>query len=313
MARRSLLSLLATSAFAAAMAQAQTPVPSPIPSDSNQGNAQENTRVLTQPAKPVIIKGKRASELSEQELLDFLQSKIKVISQEDGEVVMLKVAPGYVLTLTYDELPLDAFAGDPQLASFTKVGKTIVITAKERAGDTNFKVLFSGGIIREYQIFIAPNFATADNSLRIVRAIAPPLTSQKESAISWTSASGDLNIAALTKVVNNYDALVQERALDPRRVRRQEVFRRGSTGSFLYYYTFSFPNKSAAVSFSYRNRTERIIQPSRIRLQIGDIRFVPDLVVPEKRVLQPGETSYGYVFFKNPAFTLDQEFELVIN
>ena len=79
-------------------ALAQEVVP-PAISDATPGT--NGTPIISEPAKPVMINGKPASELTEQQMLDFLQEKIKTITQEDGELLPLRVAPGYALKLLY--------------------------------------------------------------------------------------------------------------------------------------------------------------------------------------------------------------------
>jgi len=302
--------------------RAQSPVPPPLPQNGENRPAEPNTllpnngnspHIVYEPAKPVIINGKPASELTEREMHEFLQNKIKVISQEDGEVKELFVAPGYVLTITYEEPPVDGFIGDGQLATYKVVGKTMVINARERAGDTNFKVLFSGGVLREYHIFITPTFAKADSTYRVLAAQSGSLTADGGQATSFMTKGGQINIANVNRVIKNYDALVQEHALDAARVRRSDVWRRSPDGAFLYFYDIDFPNRSEAIQFNFRNRTQAAIDPSRIRLQIGDIRYTPDYISAQKTAVAPGAAVDGFVFFKDPPFSLDQPFELVLN
>jgi hypothetical protein len=133
--------------------------------------------IISEPAKPVMINGKPASELTEQQMMDFLQSKIKTITQEDGELLPLRVAPGYALKIMFQEPIMDAVPGDPALCTLTKVGSRILVfNAKQRAGDTNLSVFFAGGVVRQYHIFIEANFSTADDFFRVLAATEVPET-----------------------------------------------------------------------------------------------------------------------------------------
>jgi hypothetical protein len=296
---------------------AQEVVP-PAMSDATPG-ANGTQPIISEPAKPVMIDGKPASELTEQQMLDFLQSKIKTITQEDGELLPLRVAPGYALKLMYQEPIMDAVPGDPALCTLTKVGSRILVfNAKQRAGDTNLSVFFAGGVVRQYHIFIEANFSTADDFFRVLAATEVPETgvggpSGASSASMFLDASGEVNGSNLTNLINNYDALVSERSVDTNRIRRREVFRRGSGNAWTYYYVFDFANGSAAVSFRYRNpgRMEAVFTPGRVRIQIGAMIFTPDFAAVDKEYIGQGQSAIGYVFFKKPAFSLNQPFDLV--
>jgi hypothetical protein len=296
---------------------AQEVVP-PAISDPTPGTSGTQP-IISEPAKPVMIDGKPASELSEQQMMDFLQGKIKTITQEDGELLPLRVAPGYALKLMYQEPIMDAVPGDPALCTLTKIGsKILVFNAKQRAGDTNLSVFFAGGIVRQYHIFIEANFSTADDFFRVLAATEVPETSV--GAVSGASSSsmfldtaGEVNGSNLTNLINNYDALLSERSVDTNRIRRREVFRRGSGTAWTYYYVFDFANGSAAVSFRYRNpgRMDTVFTPGRVRIQIGAMIFTPDFAAIDKEYIGPGQSAIGYVFFKKPAFSLNQPFDLV--
>ena len=296
---------------------AQEPIPPPLPESSPASPS--NSPIISEPAEPVMIDGKPASELTEQQMLDFLQGKIKTIEQEDGELIPLRVAPGYALKMMFQEPIMDAIPGDPALCSLTKVGnKILVFNAKQRAGDTNLSVFFAGGIVRHYHIFIEANFSTADDFYRVLAAQQAPETgvagsSPRASAIMFLDGAGGVNVQNLSNVINNYDALVQERAVDTNRVRRREIFRRGSASAWTYYYIFEFSNGSAAVSFRYRNpgAMETVFDPRRVRLQIGAMVFVPDYATADREYIGPGQAVIGYIFFKQPAFSLNQPFDLV--
>ena len=113
-----------------------------------------------------------------------------------------------------------------------------------------------------------------------------------------------MNGSNLTNLINNYDVLLNERSVDTNRIRRREIFRRGSGTAWTYYYVFDFANGSAAVSFRYRNpgRMEAVFTPERVRIQIGAMIFTPDFATVDKEYIGPGQSAIGYVFFKKPEF-----------
>jgi hypothetical protein len=46
-------------------------------------------------------------------------------------------------------------------------------------------------------------------------------------------------------------------------------------------------------------------------MQIGAMIFTPDFAAVDKEYIGPGQSAIGYVFFKKPAFSLNQPFDLV--
>jgi hypothetical protein len=296
---------------------AQSVVPPAIP-ETNQNNSATPT-VIPAPARPVSINGKPANELTKDEVIQFLQDKIKdSVQQEDGDLLPVHVAPGYAVTIQYQEPIIDVIPGDRELCSLTKVGdKILVINARQRAGDTNLSVVFPGGIVRHYHLFIEHDFATADDFYRILTATQTPETTvggqgAGTSPSMFVDASGNVNGSNLTNLINNYDALVSERAVDTNRIRRHDLFRRGPGNAFTYYYIFQL-GSDAAVTFRYRNpgAMQTVCNPGRIRLQIGAMVFRPDFASVDREYIGPGESAIGYVYFRNPTFSLNQPFDLV--
>lgn len=305
-----LLLLTCVAALARTPADAQlTPPPPPPISSAPAGGPQ----VITEPAKPVIINGKRASDLNDDELLDFLQSKIQTVEQGDGDILLLHLAPGYALTLNYEEPVQAVIMGDPALASYERSGRTVVLSAKQRAGDTNMKVMFPGSVIREYHVFIQSSFAKADNTFKVTTPKTNATGGGGATESPYVSSAGAIDIKSVSKIVANYDAMLTEKAIDTRRIKRTQIARKSEVGSWVYYYTFAFPGGMQAISFSYRNpySNAQTFDPSRLRIQFGDVRFVPDFASMEKQTLRPGESSSGFVVFAHPPFSLAQPFEIV--
>ena len=285
-------------------ASAQMPiVPPPI---NLQGNGGNGPNVIAEPAKPVIIDGKRASDLSEDELTEFLQSKIQTIEQGDGDLVLLRIAPGYALTITFEEPVTTVIMGDPTLAAYERAGKTVILTAKQRAGDTNLKIQFNGGVLREYHIFIEPNYSHAQSTIRVVTPKSHA-TGGNDTGSQYISADGEFNVPTIARVVLNYDALVKEKSIDTTHIKRQDVFRQAASGEFTYYSVFTFPGGVKAISFSCRGNN---VDASRLRLQVGEIAFRPDYVSFERTGTKSNGTTMGMLLFNNPGFALTQPFEI---
>lgn len=298
-----------------AIAQLDNNVPPPLPEVSP--GASPGQGIIQEVAKPVIINGKPANEMTEEEMMHFLQGKIKTIEQEDGEVLPLRVAPGYAVKLLFEEPYSDAIVGDKTLCDITKVGsKIIAFTARQRSGDTNLSVFFPGGLVRQYHLFIEANFSTADDFYRVLAAKMPVESNIGRGTAGsnfFVTNDGTINTALVSNLINNYDALLQEGAVDTNRIVRKDIYRTGAHGAWVYYYLFQFSNGSAAISFRYRNPAGRAcdFHRSRVRVQIAQTLFVPDFISSDKDYIGPGQSCVGYVFFRHPRFSLDQPFELV--
>jgi len=278
------------------------------------GSMQGGVNVIRETAKPVVINNKLANSLTEDETVDFLQSKIRTIEQGDGEIFILRVAPGYALTLTFEESVSAVIMGDPTLASYSRTGRTVILSAKQRAGDTNFKVLFTGGLLREYHLFVEPNYVTAQSTIKVLTPKKSSPEGTDEGTGGYVNAKGEFDIKSIMDVILNYDALEKERAIDIHRIRRTSVFKESADGRFSYYYIFTFPGNVKAVSFSCRNPSQSgaSMDPARMHLQVGELSFRPDYISMERSYLRPGQSTTGALLFNNPAVSLNQPFEITL-
>ena len=260
------------------------------------------------PADSVVIQGKKADQLSDEETRDFLQGKIRTISQRDGEVELLRIAPGYPMTLSFSELPQTIILGDPKMVGYQKVGKTVVLSATTRQGDTSLQVFFTGGKLRVYHLFIEPDFVTGETSVRVT-----PFLSDVKTSRSSNSEAGSQSIKEILDIVRNYDLMTQEKSLYQREVRRFDLFRKSRYPYFTYFTLYRFSSGPVVVTFSYENSTPVAVRvdESKIRMELGHRLFIPDFVSFHKNLLKAGERTTGLVLMYQPPFSLEQPFELV--
>lgn len=294
----------------------------PPTGDDDMGVVVGPPPVVKEMPPEVLINGKPAHTLTEDETIEFLTQKIKTISHEDGQVELLKVAPTYPLTILFSE-PIQMYVvGDDKMIKVELVGGSsggggagntaptgMVIRATSRPpGDTVVQVFFAGGKVRMYHIFLQDNFVTADSCIRVVSFGKSP--SDKTFGLSNR---GQLDVRAITNVIRNYDALLREKAIDNRLVKRTEVFRKSNITSFTTFYLYQFASKPVAISFAYQNPYPYPIRydESRLRIALGNVQYIPDYVSFHKNTLQPGETTTGFAIVARPAFDVNQSFELV--
>lgn len=294
----------------------------PPTGDEDMGVVVGPPPVVEEVPPEVLINGKPASQLTEDEKIDFLTQKIKTISHEDGQVEILKVAPTYPLTVLFSE-PIQMFViGDDKMIKVELVGgggggagggnsspNGLVIRATARPpGDTVVQVFFSGGKVRLYHVFLQDNFVTADSCIRVVSFGKSP--SNKTFGLSNR---GQLDVRAITNVIRNYDALLREKAIDNRMVKRMEVFKKSNITSFTTFYLYQFASKPVAISFAYQNPYPYPIRydESRLRIALGNVQYIPDYVSFHKNTLQPGEVTTGFAIVAHPVFDVTQPFELV--
>lgn len=284
-------------------------VPPPPSGARSEGRPQGNVVVIPQAPDPVLVDGKKAQDLDENQMREFLESKIQTIHQSEGAVELLRVAPGYALTVTFSEPISSVVIGDPNLVKFTNKGRVLVLSANTRTGDTSMQIVLPGDRILNYHIFIAPNFAEAQSTLNVIVAGG---NKDGIAGSPYYSAEDGLDIRAIANVISNYDALEQEGAISRQGVKRYGIFRKSDITSFEYYYIYVFKSGPVAISFSYRNpyNYEVRYDESRLRLQMGNMLFVPDYVSFNQTSLAPGETSTGFAVVANPDFSPNQPFEL---
>ena len=70
-----------------------------IPPPISSGDESRTSNILFEPPPPVLINGKEASMLSEDEIKSFLNSKILNIYQDENSTELIKVAPGYAVKI----------------------------------------------------------------------------------------------------------------------------------------------------------------------------------------------------------------------
>jgi hypothetical protein len=268
--------------------------------------AQSNEVVVEEPPKPVIIGEKAADDLTDDEMIDFLQTKIQEVDQTDGQVRILRVAPGYPLTLLFNQSYQDVIVGDKGMVDVAKTPRGMVISATARKGDTSMQVMFSGGRRLVYHIIIAENFKEGMTSIRINFL-------RKTAASSGIMArDGGLNVRYIATVISNYDALKQEKAIDAQAIKRFPVFRKSKVTPFTYYDIFRFQDGTIAITFALENRLDQPVRinESKLRVVLGNMEFIPDYTSINHLRLDPGQKTTGFVIIAKTPFTINQPFEL---
>ncbi len=276
--------------------------------NAGNGQGQGGTQIIKEPPPPVIIDNKPADKLTDDETTDFLQEKIKTITQEDRQVKLIHIAPGYPITLFFDEKPSDVIMGDKKMIGAQIVQNGLVLTAQARNGDTSMQVLFGPERDYIYHIFIEPNFLDAETSIKIVSGSGGP-TGGGGAASSGPSG---LNIPYISQVLSNFDAMNAEGGIDRQGIRRTQIFRHSNVTGFTYYDIYQFSDGTVALTFAYRNSYDSSYRfdESRLRVTIGSEMYVPDYVSLNKTILSAGEATGGFLVLSRPAFSLKQIFEL---
>jgi hypothetical protein len=287
-------------------------VPPPPSAAGGEDEGEQGAVVILQPPSTVVVDGKAADSLSDDEMRAFLESKIQTIHQSEGAVELLRVAPGYALTLSFNIPVSSVILGDPSLVKFSLQGRILVLSAGARRGDTSMQIVLPGDRILNYHVFISPNFVDAQSTLNIVVAGVGKGNAKGEGN-PYVGKEGTLDIGAIASIISNYDALEQEGALNKRGVKRLPVFKKSDLSSFEYYYIYVFKDGPVAISFAYKNPFTHSIRydESRLRLQMGNVLYIPDYVSFNNTELGPGDTSTGFAIVTEPAFVPNQPFELV--
>jgi hypothetical protein len=286
----------------------QNPYPS-FPLGYGDNPSPSNPTTVEEEAPPVTIHGKRVEDLTEDELLEFLQSKVRDVEQEDGQIEILRVAPGYPLILSYSDPVAGWEVGDSKLLQIARRGSTLVVRAMDRSGDTSLVVFFSGNRTRPYHVFVEESFATGMTLLRVA-----PFGSWNKQVLWASGPDGQYgDVAGIARIIQNYDLLVREKALSPREVHRVALFKRSELTGFDYYYLYRFASGPLAISFSWRNPFPYRVRldESSLRVSIGQSRFVPDYVSVNRETLPPGGATSGFLVLLDPPFHPDQPFKLI--
>lgn len=299
------IAIVAPQETQAAYGQTQQPPPATTDPKSN---------VIRRPADPVVVNGKRATDMTPEEMREFLQGKVKEIEQSKGVVNMLKLAPGYPLTLTFDSPPLGAVFGDTGLVTTKTLGRTLILSAAQRKGDTSMQVIFPGNSLFVYHIFITNNFADADTAFQVstLENKGPRQRPYRQETYGGGALGAD-DITSAATVIANYDAMLQEGAISSSSVKRIDIFRKSESSGFTIYSLYRFKDGKVAISFAYTNpygHPQRFSE-SRLRVQLQESLFIPDYTSFQKLQLTAGETTTGFLVLKNPPFSFSQPLEIV--
>lgn len=309
----SIRAVLLASVAASGHIVAQNVPPPPAGARGVGAEGAQAAAIIYQPPPPVTVDGKKAADLTEDEMKEFLSSKIQNITQAEGEVELLKIAPGYALTMVFSEPVSSVIIGDPGLLHFTDKGRVIVLGAATRAGDTSMQVILPGDRVLNYHVFIAANYSTAQSTVNIT--VAPSKTGGDSGGQSspYFSPTAGLDIPAIASVISNYDALLKEGAVSKSGVKKLPIYKKSDITTFQYYYIYVFKKGPMAITFSYTNPSSGRVtcNESRLRLQMGNLYFVPDYVSFDKTDLGPGETTTGFLVVSQPAFVPTQPFEII--
>lgn len=288
-------------AYWGSQASGQTPPP---PTTGGFGAGVEGG--LITPPPPVLINGKRGDEVSDEELREFFQNKVRDVSMEDGSVEIIRVAPGYPATLRFREQIQEVSNGDKGLIETQIMGNMVEVSALDISGTTQLKVFTAGEKVRVFQVFVEPNFTKGDSVVTV-------------EGVSWsgrqTQSSRELppnRVRELLRQVANYDALVQEGGLNRRELTRVEVFRRNPRTGFTLFDIYRSRDAMVFV-FGWQNDSGAALRydESRLRIWVGNQLFVPDYVHLQRGILKPGESTSGVAILANPPFDLRQPLEVV--
>ncbi|TFE66192.1 hypothetical protein [Methylacidiphilum caldifontis] len=281
---------------------------------SGSTNQNSNVQITEEDAPPVIINGKRAEELTDDELVEFLQEKVRLIHQEDGQVEILRTAPGYPLAIEFSEPILGWELGDGKLIHISKQGTKLILRSLDTTGDTSLLVFFQGNRTRLYHIFVESDFKKAVSLIRV----APFSKNGSNFSVQLASFSaendGDISaVGSIAQIIANYDLLVREGSIKPMDIKRMAIFKRSKLTGFDYYYIYRFSSGPLAISFAWKNIYPYKVRldESTLRVAIGQNRFIPDYVSLNKVVLSPAEITSGFLIISNPPFSPDQSFSLI--
>ncbi|QSR86862.1 hypothetical protein EM20IM_00360 [Candidatus Methylacidiphilum infernorum] len=282
-------------------------------SSFQSGSSNTTAQVTEEDAPPVIINGKKAEELTDDELIQFLQQKVKQIHQEDGQVEILRTSPGYPLAIEFSEPITGWELGDGKLIHVTKHGSALILRSLDSTGDTSLLVFFPAGRTRIYHIFVESDFQKALSLIR-VSPFSKNGSSFSSQLVSFASQNDeDLSaVGYVAQIIANYDLLFREGSIKPMDVQRIGIFRRSKLTGFDYYYLYRFASGLLAISFAWKNLYPYKVRldESTLRVSIGQSRFIPDYVSLNKVILAPGEMTSGFLIITNPPFSADQSFAL---
>jgi hypothetical protein len=257
--------------------------------------------VSGRPPDPLIINGRAAEEMGPDEIREFLSLKVREAWMEDGDVELLNISMGYPVVLRFNQPVQAVSVGDPELFRVERMGRMVEVVALQPQGDTPLRVFFAGDKVFYFHAFARATYLEGDAIVTVNGGMdgANPriLTSAKD---------GGMGVAEVLRTVANYDILLQERAINPRRVTRTEIFapRTQQTG-FTVYYRYNVEGVTV-YTFRYDNpyQVPRVLDRSRLRFRIGNMDFVPDYVSLSRTDVGPAGGTMGVALFWRAPFDL---------
>ncbi|CAI9085747.1 hypothetical protein A7K93_06245 [Candidatus Methylacidiphilum fumarolicum] len=277
-------------------------------------NSNSSPQIAEEDAPPVIINGKKAEELSEDELLQFLQQKVRMIHQEDGQVEILRISPGYPLAIEFSEPIVGWEIGDGKLIHISKQGAKLILRSLDTTGDTSLLVFFQGNRTRIYHIFVESDFQKALSLIR-VSPFSKNSSLMPTQLVAYSIGTDEdiSSVKSVAQIIANYDLLVREGSLKPMDVSRIAIFKRSKLTGFDYYYLYRFSSGLLAISFAWKNLYPYRVRldESTLRVAIGQSRFIPDYVSLNKLIVPPGGMTSGFLIISNPPYSPDQPFSLI--
>lgn len=267
--------------------------------------------VAVEAPPPVLYKGEPVDKMTDEQLTTIIQGKVlDDVDVDDGQVMVLRVAPGYHAVLVFKEPISDVIVDDPKLFEVQKVGKKLDIKAAthDYGADAQVKVFFGGDKFRVFHLIIAENFAEGISVVRV-----NPFGKNIRFADFPGANDSGIDMRRVANVVGNYDAMLAEGQIKANSVERIAVFRKNPATSFTTYYIYRFSDGVVAISFAYQNPFMQKIEydETRLRIELGGVRYIPDRVYLHKRVLAPGAICSGFAVVARPVFSPKQPFELV--
>jgi hypothetical protein len=253
------------------------------------------------PPDPLIINGRAAEEMKPEEIREFLTMKVREAWLEDGDVELLHVSVGYPVVLRFNQTVQAVSVGDPELFRVEKMGRMVEVVALQPEGDTPLRVFFAGDKVYYFHAFARATYLEGDAIVTVNGGADGAFKPM------FTSANGEgMGVSEVLRTVANYDILLQERAINPRRVNRSEIFglRSAQTG-FTVYYRYNVEGVTV-YTFRYDNpfQVPRVLDRSRLRFRIANLDFIPDYVSLSRTDVGPGGNTMGVALFWKAPFDL---------
>ena len=292
-----------------------------LSADGKRGAVNKKTEGVIPP--PVVINGKKADELSDEEIQEFIQSKVKTINQGPDQVVVLNIARGYPMTLEYND-PISEVVFNKSVLNVIRKGSNLELIAlqspdpKNESKDTYLKVFFEDNKIRPYHVLISNTYVKGDYIINF------PAFDEVSNSGPVSSVSFDEKkklIPDFLRIIMNFEALSQNKQIDPQMYRREPLFKKNPASGFTYFYLYRMKG-GIAITFAFENiyTIKKSFNPFDLRIEIGGSRFRPDFCSmhevdggknPNATIeLKPNQSTTGVILYFNPIFDPKQPFEL---